>query len=255
MKEVEKQDPAFVSQPKYWVPASETNERIEGDRRWLLGWRLRTGTTNERTFILSPHPRCGAGNSLQQFLPSTAEGRLTGAAAGVVNSFACDYATRQKLGGNNLNYFVVKQLPILKPSTLARHRSFIERLLLELCYTAWDMAPFAADLGWEGPPFRWNAERRALIRAEMDALMFRLYGIDRSDVAYIMDTFTGLRKRDIKQWDEFRTKRLILERYGAMEEADRNGYAYETVLDPPPAHPSVAHNRITQPEWYSIALQ
>ena len=249
----EKQDPAFLALPQYWVPANETNQRIGGDRSWLLGWRLRTGTTNERTFILSPHLWGGAGNSLQQFLPPAAESRLTGAATAVVNSFACDYATRQKLGGNNLNFFVVKQLPILEPSSLAGHLPFIERLLVELCYTAWDMAPFASGHGWQGPPFRWDTERRDLIRAEIDALMFRLYGINRSDVNYVMDTFEGLRKRDIRRWGEYRTKRLVLERYDAMAEAERSSQPYWTALGPPPADPSVAHDWATRPEWSPIA--
>ena len=35
---------------------------------------------------------------------------------------------------------------------------------------------------------------------------------------------------------EFRTKRLILERYDAMAEAIRTGVPYQTILDPPPGH-------------------
>ena len=111
------------------------------------------------------------------------------------------------------------------------------------------MAAFGSDLGWHGPPFRWDEERRALIRAEIDALMFHLYGIGRSDVEYILDTFERIGKDDIKQWGEYRTKRLILERYDAMAEADRNGQPYQTMLDPPPADPSVAHDWSTQPDW------
>ena len=255
MTEAEKQEPTFVAQPQYWVPADEATHRIGDERRWLLGWRLRTGTTDERTFIMSPHPRTGTGNSLQQFLlPPATEGRYRGAATAVINSLACDYATRQKLGGNNLNFFVVKQLPILEPSSLTDHISFMERHLVELCYTAWDMAPFGGDLGWDGPPFRWDAQRRALIRAELDALMFRLYGIDRADADYILDTFAVLQKDDLKRWGEYRTKRLTLERYDAMAEADRRGQAYQTVLDPPPAHPSVAHDRSTRPDWYPLTI-
>ena len=127
--------------------------------------------------------------------------------------------------------------------------------MLELSYTAWDMAPFGADLGWQGPPFRWDEERRAHIRAEIDALMFRLYELDRSDVEYILDTFERVGKNDTKQWGEYRTKRLILERYDAMVEADRSGQPYRTVLDPPPADPSVAHDWSTQPDWYPLTTE
>ena len=82
--------------------------------------------------------------------------------------------------------------------------------------------------------------------------MFRLYGIDRPDVNYILDTFERIGKNDVKQWGEYRTKRLILERYDTMVETDRSGQPYQTVLDPPPADPSVAHDWSTRPDWYPL---
>ena len=102
------------------------------------------------------------------------------------------------------------------------------------------------------PAFRWDAQRRALIRAELDALMFRLYGIDRADADYILDTFAVLQKDDLKRWGEYRTKRLTLERYNVMVEADRSGQPYQTILDPPPADPAVAHDWSTRPDWYLL---
>ena len=66
------------------------------------------------------------------------------------------------------------------------------------------------DPGYHGPRFRWDPHRRDLIRAELDATMFRLYGIDRDDVDYIMDTFLIVRRRDAESFGEYRTKRLIL---------------------------------------------
>ena len=150
-----------------------------------------------------------------------------------------------------MTYFYVKQFAVLSPEVLKRHRAALSPRILELVYTAWEMAPFAADLGWHGPPFRWNSERRTLIRAEIDALMFRLYGIDRSDVSHILDTFEVLQKNDGRRWGEYRTKRLILERYDAMAETDRLGVGqpYRTLLSPPPAHPSIAHDLSSRPDW------
>jgi len=48
--------------------------------------------------------------------------------------------------------------------------------VLELTYTAWDLEAFAQDCGWNGPPFRWDEKRRFLIRCELDAGFFHLYG-------------------------------------------------------------------------------
>src|SRR5712691_9610484 len=86
----------------------------------------------------------------------------------------------------------------------------------------------------DGPPFRWDEERRMLMRAELDAAYFLLYGLERDEVDHVMDSFEALRRREERQLDEFRSRRLILDRYDAMAEATRNGRAYQTVLDPPP---------------------
>ena len=53
-----------------------------------------------------------------------------------------------------------------------------------------------------------------------------------------MDSFDALMRREEKPQDfgEFRTKRLILERYDVMAEAIRTGVPYQTILDPPPGH-------------------
>jgi len=93
--------------------------------------------------------------------------------------------------------------------------------VIELTYTAWDLQPFAQDCGWDGPPFRWDEERRFLIRCELDAAYFHLYGIERDDVDYIMETFPIVKRKDEQKYGEYRTKRVILEIYDAMAEAGR----------------------------------
>jgi hypothetical protein len=117
----------------------------------------------------------------------------------------------------------------------------VQRDALELTYTAWDLQPFAQDCGYDGPPFRWDPERRALLRAELDAAFFHLYGLPRDDVDYVMETFPIVKRHDEAAHGHYRTKRLILERYDAMAAAAATGQPYETVLDPPPADPRVAH--------------
>ena len=58
------------------------------------------------------------------------------------------------------------------------------------------MAPFARDLGDDGPPFRWDVERRAQLRAELDACFFHLYGLDRDDTEYVLGTFPIANRKD-----------------------------------------------------------
>jgi len=79
--------------------------------------------------------------------------------------------------------------------------------------------------------------------------MFRLYGIERDDVDYILDTFPIVKRKDEAEFGEYRTKRLILERFDAMAAAEAADRDYETVLDPPPADPSMAHPESTRPAW------
>jgi hypothetical protein len=98
------------------------------------------------------------------------------------------------------------------------------------------MEPFARDCGFEGEPFVWNEDRRFLLRCELDALYFHLYGIERDDVDYILETFPIVKRKDEAEHGEYRTKRVILEIYDDLKQAMETGVPYPTRLDPPPAH-------------------
>ncbi|MGA7495234.1 MAG: hypothetical protein WBX00_00735 [Isosphaeraceae bacterium] len=154
------------------------------------------------------------------------------------------------MGGTSLTYFLIKQFPVLLPtefdlpadwSILESRSSWLLPRILELTYTAWDLAPFANDCGYDGPPFRWDKARRFLLRSELDAAFFHLYGVNRDDTDYIMETFPVVKKKDIQQHGNYRTMHTILEIYDAMQRAIETGEPYQTLLDPPPADPRVAH--------------
>jgi hypothetical protein len=244
-------DPERAAQPYYWVEAQEVASRLDGgwNRGWLLGWRDITGTEKQRTVIASLIPRVGVGHKFPLMMPN-AEPVLVAALYANFCSFALDYAARQKVGGTSLTYFLLKQLPVLTPTSYEAAPSWHPRTLLrewllprvlELTYTAWDLEPFGWDVGYDGAPFRWSPERRFLLRCELDAAFFHLYGLSRDDTDYVMDTFPVVRKNDEKAHGEYRTKRVILEIYDAMAEAARTGEPYQSRLDPPPGDPRVAH--------------
>jgi len=236
-------DPDYRVLPRYWVPEREVESRLEGrwDRGWLLGWRDICRNTDERTVIVSVIPRTAAGHQLPLFLPEAAPDRCAALVADL-GSFVLDYLARQKMGGTHLTYFILKQLPILPPAAYDPPTpweperplaGWISARVLELVYTAWDLEPFARDLGYEGPPFRWDPERRELLRAELDACFFHLYGLTREEVDYVMDTFPIVRRRDEHRHGEYRTKRLILERYDALAKARDTGTPYKGMSDLP----------------------
>ena len=273
-----KADPRRLSQPMSWIAEPLVDARLRSDFgcRWILGYSTVTSATNARTMIAALLPRSAMGHKIQvvwsldrHWLCST------------LNSYAFDFVARQKLGGTELGLFVVRQLAVPHRIDLVPFHAFIDSRILELSYSSWDMVQFAESLSYDEPPFRWDEERRALIRAEMDALMFHLYGVLREDANYIMDTFPIIRRKDEVTHGEFRTKRLILDRYDAMTDAfeathgsltgspngpnpplDRSRLTiysrrlaeaiatnYKTNVDPPPGHPSQAHPASSRPSW------
>ncbi|MGY2752646.1 very-short-patch-repair endonuclease/type I restriction-modification system DNA methylase subunit [Thermostichus sp. MS-CIW-21] len=272
-------DPHFVVQPWYWVPAEAVQARLEEWRRgWLLGFRDVARSTDERTAIFSLLPRVGVGHKAPLIFPESQSAVLVTAWLANFSSLVLDFVTRQKIGGTSLGFFILRQLPVLPPSVYtAGDLRFIVPRVLELVYTAWDMKPFPDDVwreadeglravirphpptpspaalgeGFPFPPFTWNEERRAILRAELDAYYARLYGLTRKQLRYILDpadltereledildpreevadplepagyatraaastfpgeTFRVLKEKEIRQFGEYRTRRLVLE--------------------------------------------
>ena len=242
------QDPHYGTLPRYWVAASVVSERLEGrwSGGWLVGWRDITNATNERTVVAAAIPRVACNHKF----PLAIFDQDPASLLATLSSFVFDYCARQKLGGTSLTMFVLKQLPVVAPFAFSAPcrwspgktvSEWIRQRVLELTYTAWDLAPFARDCGYDGPPFRWNSERRFWLHAELDAAFFHLYGIAPDDVGYIMDSFWIVRAQDEKAHDRYRTKEAILDLYDRLAEATRTREPYQTVLAPPPAAAAVAH--------------
>jgi hypothetical protein len=249
--DLEHADPDRLTLPEYWVPAAEVEERLgeRSTRQWLIGWRKIARSTDQRTLIASLTPRAATGDSYYVITSDQEPSRLACMYANM-SALVLDYAARQKVGGSNFVYHTFRQLPLLAPQFFDGRLGFMEAgsarewiipRVVELTYTAWDLEPFAKDVGHTGPPFRWSSHRRFLLRAELDAAFIHFYAIARDDADYILDTFPVVRKNDEKAHGEYRTKRVVLEVYDAMAEAIRTGKPYQTRLDPPPADPRMAH--------------
>lgn len=231
--EAEKTDPGFAVRPRYWVDREEVESRLAAQgwtRQWLLGFRDITNATNERTVVASVVPRVGVGNSLPLVLPAAEHGASAVAILlAALTSLPLDYVARHKVGGTHLNYFIFKQLPLLAPASIdSADADFAAPRILELTYTSLDVEPWAHDLGYGGAPFQWKPERRAVLRAELDAWCARRYGLDRDELRFILDpgdvmgpdypseTFRGLKQRELGSYGEFRTQRLVLEAWDRL---------------------------------------
>jgi hypothetical protein len=275
----EKQDPSYLPTPRYWVSEAdvllrsvplERKERKELELmdpedvvailrprapKWLVALRDITNTTNERTSIFTALPLVGAGNNspvldlgipadIAAFMPS------------LMSSLVTDYMVRCKLGGTHLNAFYLYQCACLAPDQLPEGptRDRLERVQLELVYTSEHLRPFAEACGYDGPPFPYDEDRRALLRGELDAIIARLYGLSRKQLRYILcpqglswaelenindgledptcsgphalpaepaldfpgETFRVLKDKDEKKHGDYRTRRLVLEAWARL---------------------------------------
>lgn len=208
--------------------------------RWLMGWRDICRATDERTVIASVIPRVAVGNKIPLIRPaSNISASQTAALTANLSSLTLDFVARQKIGGTTLNYFYLKQFPILPPDRYTEaDLAYIVPRVLELTHTAHDMQAWADDLAAYDPrppeqrtkPYGWHPERRAQLRAELDAYYAGLYGLTRDELRYILDpadapfgpngallgpdypseTFRGLKNKEERAYGEYRTRRLVL---------------------------------------------
>ena len=215
----------WLPDPQFWVLKRETG--FSGIP-FILGFKHVTAPTNIRSMIAALIPGVGAGNSLPLLMGSN--GLTASAFTALVanlNSVPLDYVVRQKVQGQNLNWFIIEQLPVVPPDRYEAVRfgpktagQIVREAVLELTYTAHDMAPFARALGYNGPPFIWDEENRRHLRARLDALYFHLYGLTRQDASYVLDTFPIVRREDEAAFGRYRTRDLILAYMNALAAGD-----------------------------------
>jgi hypothetical protein len=233
LSQMEKADRSLSVRPRYWVKAVEVRQRLEEgtwSRQWTMGWRRNSRATDERTCIASLIPLSAVGDSLFLLHPLSETPQLTACLLANLNSLVFDFVARQKVGGVNFSYYFIRQLPALVPSTYSQASvEFVVSRVLELTYTADDVAPWARDLGYQGLPFVFDPGRRARLRAELDAYYARLYGLTRDELRYILDpesvmgpgypseTFRVLKDKEEKEFGHFRTAEWVLDAWDRLQ--------------------------------------
>lgn len=242
-------NPDSCIMPWYWVPLAAVKDRLvkydkdgnvvwEWKHKWLFAFRDIARGVDMRTFIIAPIPDAkGVGNTAT--LLYAERGCMPGASLyGMMSSLIFDYCSRQKIGGTHASINYVKQFPVLTPDQIPSATQWqIVKRVAELCYFNHDMDGWASEL-WEEmseeqrselpqlgaqQPWVYNPERRAVLQAELDAIFAHLYGLNTEDLVYILDpedicgigcineTFRVLKDNEIRQYGEYRTKRLVLE--------------------------------------------
>lgn len=220
----QKSDPSFLPAPQYWVPAKAVS--FPDGLSWTIVFRDIARATDARTMIAAAVPFVGLGNTAPTILIDPSEGVQSSRSMLLANlgAIVCDFVARQKAQSTHLNWYIVEQLPIVPPERYQEvcfgpktAAEIVREAVLELTYTAHDMAPFARDMGHlDGagevlPPFPWDADRRLRLRAKLDALYFHLYGVtNRDDIRYIYSTFPIVQREEEKAWGRYRSLELCL---------------------------------------------
>lgn len=242
-------DPSSSLVPWYWIKKEESERKHvkydssgkliwEWKHNYHIGFRDVTNSTSVRTCICSLLPgEIGAGDKAPLIFP-TQTNKLNMCLLAMISSITFDYITRQKVGGLSLAFFIMKQLPFLPPSVFSDDLEWkiVKRVIL-LCYFNHDLDGWAEELWEEMTPkqraeipelgrkecFIYDPDKRAVWQAELDAIFAHLYGLTTEELRYILDpedvcgkgcineTFRVLKDNEIREFGEYRTKRLVME--------------------------------------------
>lgn len=246
LTEEQHDDPEMEPLARYWVPRTDVTTALgdKWDRDWFLGWRDIARSSDLRTFVPSVMPASAVGHVFPLAFPKRPDdGFLLHA---TWSSMVSDYVARQKLSGTHMTYGIMKQLACPTPSTFdattgwASDRTLAEWVrpyVLELSYTSWRLQPYAQELGDDGSPFHWNPDRRAELRADLEAAFLHVYGLTRADAEHVLDSFFVVRKYEERDLGEYRTRRLVLEAFDRMTAATaRGGHGWTPLVDIPAGH-------------------
>jgi len=225
----------WLPTPQFWVSEAAcgwvnvNQSSAEATTNWVLGFKEITAPTNVRTFIAALLPTVGFGNKVPILKPEITD-RKEWLLTANLNTIVFDFVTRQKIQGQTLNLFILEQLPVILPDHYTTTcfgpktaAEIVQAAVLELTYTAHDMAPFARDMGHVDaagevlPPFPWDEARRLHLRAKLDALYFHLYGVtNRDDVRYVYSTFPIVERQEQEAYGCYRSRELCLAYMNAL---------------------------------------
>ena len=149
--------------PQFFVAEAEVVKTWGGD--WALAYKSITSPTNMRTMIAAIVPKCGLGNSMAALLPNGSSPDSGARASAILlanlNALSFDFALRQKVQGQNLNWFVVEQAAVITaerfdqalPARFAAHQRAAGLM------NGYHPQPTVAD--FIRPAARWRAAKRA----------------------------------------------------------------------------------------------
>jgi len=195
--------------PRYWINEEEGKSRLLGRTKntnqcmdyqdYRLGYRDIAKSRNKRSFIASMIPPAFHGNKIPTIKTYNKQGnRLINLKtqlflSTIFNSFTIDWILRKKITFT-LNYFYLYQLPV--PRLTAKHSDFlplVERAA-RLIGTAPEFDALLHEVFGKKATHKTHGitdpQDRLIIRAEIDALVARLYELSIEEFQHILATFS-----------------------------------------------------------------
>ena len=242
--------------PRYWFPRSLWLERCHTKNLrtdYQFQFRDVAGVYPDlRTAIGAICPAGPAGDKAPALVLASVGDELIDAKrylsfVSLFCSLLFDYIVRNKLFSKSLKFNTLGQIPMPSPKCVIAQdedktslQTHLLNLAIELSFTSWALLPLGQAVG-KTTPFIWDEDRRFLMLREVDAIASHLYGFSREELEYVLSTFETLQGHDISKYGDYRTKLVILDVYDRMQQEMDTGEPYQTLLDPPPADPRVAH--------------
>jgi len=209
----EKTSVDFFITPKYYCSKNivdAKNEKWQWNKNWYFAYRYISSSTNERCSIASIVPTSVVSNSAYLIFLKRLEDIILH--LGNMNSFCFDFSVRTKVT-MNFPPVILEQMPCIKSGNLTKTLyKEIESRILKLTYTASDLDDFGKDYGL-GQPFIWNEKERFQLQCELDAIYAHLYGLEKDEMDYILETFPIVKRKDIDRYGSYHTKETILHLY------------------------------------------
>jgi hypothetical protein len=225
-EELEFTDPSKSIQPQWYVREPRLPSKVlDRVTRYRVGFCDATSPTNSRTMLaaLIP-PGVVCGHKVPTLVFSEAEQWRYLTWLTVANSFVQDFLVRKKVA-LSVTYTVLDSLPFPVFSELdAIARALIARASRLTCvgpelHGFWQNlveAGLAKDEEYDRFGIR-DSEQRADVRAEIDALVAReVFGLSREELDYVLGTFPGVERAEMREYGEFRTRSRVLRAYDTV---------------------------------------
>jgi len=129
--------------PQYLVEKDDYDKWKKGIKGHKLAFMSISSATNQRTFISSVIQNLPTNHALGLLQTEDKDFRKLLVLSAVMNTFAFDYAVRARLGGLNLSYFVIDELPL--PHLASVTKKTIEELALRAAQLTFIHNSFAEE--------------------------------------------------------------------------------------------------------------